>query len=581
MGQRSVHGEGIPDGLPGSPGPGHHGERGPAEGPAESAPLPGPRAGRRADRGRPPGRGRGRQDPPGAGGSRRAKGRGAPRGGARRGRKGRSRVLRWIALALSVAVLATGAAGYLYYEHLNSKIKKDRLNLGQKMPGHQANAAGQTPLNILVIGSDARDNKENQKLGGAKETFDKAPLADVQMLVHLSADRSNISVVTMPRDTMLTIPECTDPKTGRTHPANAWIQTNESLGRGGAGCTVATWFELTGITIDHFMMLDFTGVVSMADAIGGVEVCVQDSIHSRTRTGEGSGLKLPKGDNIVKGEDALKWLRTRYGFGDGTDLYRARAQHMYMGSMVRQLRKEAKLTDPNKLRKLAEAAIGALTVDDRIDTVTDLLKIGDALKGVPPERMTMLTMPNEYSTRPGFTGKVIPKPGEAEQLFRMIREDIPLDGKGVKKKKKPAETVSRDPAAAPAEIAVSVRNGTDGDGMLRQKGRAAEVSGLLQAKGYTRAAADATADPRKTTAVLYSNAELEGDAQAVARALGIPLKSVKKSAEVTGVQLTVGADWRLGTAFPKPVADDAPPKSSTLVRADKKDCMPIQPGFTW
>ena len=99
--------------------------------------------------------------------------------------------------------MGTGGAGYLYYQHLNSQIRKDELNLGDhKVAKPEPNAAGQTPLNILLIGSDARDSEENQKLGGARETFGSTPLADVQMLVHLSADRSNMSVISMPRDTL-------------------------------------------------------------------------------------------------------------------------------------------------------------------------------------------------------------------------------------------------------------------------------------------------------------------------------------------------------------------------------------------
>ncbi|NEE11701.1 LytR family transcriptional regulator, partial [Streptomyces sp. SID7499] len=219
-------------------------------------------------------------------------------------------MLRWSASVLSVLILATGATGYLYYEHLNGNIKKEDLTLGDKqMADHKANAAGQTPLNILLIGSDARDSKANQKLGGAKETFGAKPLADVQMLLHISADRSNLSVISMPRDTMLKMPKCTAPD-GEVFPASTVdVQTNQSLGRGGPGCTVATWYELTGIRIDHFMMIDFAGVVSMADAIGGVPVCVDANINSRGRDGKGSGLKLEKGTTYVKGEQALQWLR--------------------------------------------------------------------------------------------------------------------------------------------------------------------------------------------------------------------------------------------------------------------------------
>ncbi|MER7666249.1 MULTISPECIES: LCP family protein [unclassified Streptomyces] len=501
-----------------------------------------------------------------------------------RQKRGRRRILRWVASVLSLLILATAGAGYLYYEHLNGRLKKDDLTLGNDMPDHKANAAGQTPMNILLIGSDARDTAANQKLGGAKKTFGSPPLADVQMLLHLSADRSNISVISMPRDTMLKIPDCTDPDTGKTYPSSRFAPTNESLGRGGPGCTVATWYELTGITIDHFMMIDFAGVVSMADAIGGVPVCVEQNVYSRNSTGQGSGLKLAAGTHPVKGEQALQWLRTRYGFEDGTDLARTHAQHMYMNSMVRELRENTKLTDPNKLRKLAEAAIGALTVDNGIDSVKKLYDLGGQLKSVPTGRITMTTMPNVYSQRPGYAGKVEPKEGDAEQLFRMVREDIPLDGKAAKTppKKPAAPTVSKDPAAAPAEISVFVQNGTGADGRLPQKGRATEIAGVLNGKGFTRAVADAASNPQAKTAIRYSNAELEGDAQAIAKSLGIPLTSVKKSTDVTGIALTVGSDWRQGTAFPKaPAADNKTPESARALNGNTKACMKIQPGFTW
>ncbi|MFK4690271.1 LCP family protein required for cell wall assembly [Streptomyces pristinaespiralis] len=507
--------------------------------------------------------------------------RGGPR---RRAKRGKRRILRGVAITVSLVVLGTAGAGYLYYEHLNSKIKKDDLTLGGEMADHKANAAGQTPLNILLIGSDARNSEANQKLGGAKETFDGPPLADVQMLLHLSADRSNISVVSMPRDTLVKIPECTDPdKPEKTYQAKELALTNESLGRGGPGCTVATWYELTGITIDHFMMIDFAGVVSMADAIGGVPVCVEENIHSRTRDGKGSGLKLEAGTTPIKGEQALQWLRTRYGFDDGTDLARAHGQHMYMNSMVRELRRNTKLTDPNKLRKLAEAAIDSLTVDKGIDTVKDLYDIGMQLKSVPTARITMTTMPNVYSKRPGYEGKVEPMPGDAEQLFRMVREDVPLDGKAPKKPPT-RPTASKDPAAAPGEIAVMVRNGTGGDGQFAEQGRATAVTELLVGKGFTAAKPDTTLDPQKSTVVLFSNAELEGDAQAIAKALGIPQSSVKRSTDATGIQLIVGADWRQGDAYPKSNAkpDNKTPDTAKILRADNdQECMPVQEGFTW
>ncbi|MFJ7085579.1 LCP family protein [Streptomyces griseus] len=525
---------------------------------------------------------------PGGGGHRATKGRRGGGSGGAQGRSGRRapksgkrRVLRWSASVLAVLILATGGAGYVYYEYLNSNIKKEDLTLGDKqMADHKANAAGQTPLNILLIGSDARDSEANQKLGGAKETFGAPPLADVQMLLHLSADRSNLSVISMPRDTMLKMPKCTAPD-GEVFPASTGdVQTNESLGRGGPGCTVATWYELTGIRIDHFMMIDFAGVVSMADAIGGVPVCVDANIHSRSRDGKGSGLKLEKGTTSIQGEQALQWLRTRYGFEDNTDLGRAKAQHQYMNSMVRQLRKGTKLSDPAKLMNLAEAATKALTVDKGLDTVKKLYDLAEEFKKVPTKRITMSTMPNVYGTGVN-NGRVYPKAGDAEQLFRMVRDDVPLDGKASKRKKPQEEP--KDPSAPVGEIAVSVRNGTATDALGPASGRAGDVADQLKNAGFGRTTVDSgNVTGAARTGILYPSADLEGDAQAVAKALGVPLSQVKRSTDVSGISLAVGADWREDGAYPVSKGTEKTPESAGALNGEEEGaCMKVNPNYTW
>ncbi|MFJ3304944.1 LCP family protein [Streptomyces sp. NPDC086549] len=485
-------------------------------------------------------------------------------------------------MVLTVAILGTACAGYLYYQHLNANIKTDALNNGDakdRAAKPKANAAGQTPLNILLIGSDGRNTAADQKLGGAKDTFNTAPRADVQMLLHLSADRSNMSVVSMPRDTLLQIPKCTDPDTGKVYAASTSLaMTNDSLGRGGPGCTVATWEKLTDIHIDHFMMVDFSGVVSMADAIGGVPVCVDANIYSHTSTGHGSGLKLKKGTTSIKGKQALQWLRTRYGFEDGSDIARTKAQHMYMNSMVRQLRTNATLSNPGKLRGLAETATKALTVDNGLGTVAKLYDLSTELKKVPTKRITMTTMPWVYSSD---GNRVLPKPTDAAKLFRLVREDIALDGKDKKKTSKPK--TSTDPAAADDEIAVQVQNGTKSGGGTAVTGRAGTIARLLVGKGFDKAVADtSTLLGEERTVVRYPSADLEGDAQRVAKALGIPTSQVKKSTDVSGVTLVVGADWRSGTKYTAAQDDDKTPESaSALNGADTKACMHVDPDYTW
>ncbi|MFD5882713.1 LCP family protein [Streptomyces yangpuensis] len=539
--------------------------------------------------------------PPPRGGSR-----SAGRAGARPAGRGRRRALRWISSVLSLLILGTAAAGYLYYRHLNGSIQTDALNLGEnKLGGSKPNAFGQTPLNILLIGSDARDDAENQALGGATDTFDGPPLADVQMLLHLSADRTNMSVISMPRDTMLMMPKCTEPG-GKVHPASkGLVQTNESIQRGGPGCTVAAWTELTKIPIDHFMMIDFKGVVRMADAIGGVPVCVEQNVHSRTRDGKGSGLKLPKGTSVIQGETALQWLRTRYGFEDGTDIGRTHAQHQYMNSMAREFRKNAKLSNPVKLNSLAQAAIEAMVVDTGLNKIDKLFDLSMELKKVPPGRITMTTMPWIYSSKPGLDGRVEPKPGEAEDLFRMVREDISLDGQGSgspsasaspaatgapASPSAPAQQPGTAPTAAataapPAKIAVLVRNSTGSkDGaQSRVNGRASEVAALLTGKGFTKVVADRQTAAEDTSVIRYATDAQAADAAAVATALGLPAGSVQKSDQVAGIVVFVGNDWRTGgsPAAPPPAPTKAPDSAHALNGDNDQACMPIQPGFTW
>ncbi len=536
--------------------------------------------------------------PPPRGGSRAAR-----RAADRSTRRGRRRVLRWVSSVLSLLILATAAGGYLYYRHLNGSIKTDALNLGEtKLGGSKPNSFGQTPLNILLIGSDARNDAANQALGGGTNTFGGPELADVQMLLHLSADRTNMSVVSMPRDTILMMPKCTEPN-GKVHPASkGLVQTNESLQRGGPGCTVAAWTELTKIPIDHFMMIDFKGVVSMADAIGGVPVCVEQNVHSRTRDGKGSGLRLPKGESIIQGETALQWLRTRYGFEDGTDIGRTHAQHQYMNSMAREFRKNAKLTNPVKMNSLAQAAIDAMVVDTGLNKIDKLYDLSMELKKVSPGRITMTTMPWVYSTKPGMDGRVEPMPGEAEALFRMVREDIALDGKGSGTPEagaspspgasatpsapaQPTTAPATAPASSPAKVAVSVRNATGGkDGAeTRVKLRANDIAALLKGKGFTKATADTQTGAEDTTVVRFATDAQAADAAAVATALGLPATAVEKSAEVPGIVLFVGKDWRTGDAptSPPPAPTVAPTSAHALNGDNDKACMAIQEGFTW
>ena len=516
-----------------------------------------------------------------------ADGRG-PAGVRRRG--GRSRVLSGLALLTSIVILGTAAGGRLYYGHLNDSIRKGERSSGSGGAEKTGpNAAGQTPLNILLLGSDSRANEADAELGGGRADRNRPPLADVQMLLHISADRSNASLVSIPRDTRVDIPRCEDPRTGRVYPpVNAII--NESLARGGPGCTLATWEKLTGIYIDHWMMVDFSGVVSMADAVGGVEVCVRQNVWDRDlRTGKGgSGLKLKAGRQRIRGETALQWLRTRYAFG--SDMGRTRAQHMYLSSMLRKLRSQNVFTDTGSLMSLAEAATRAVTVDEGLGSVRRLFDLAMEFKSIPADRITTAVMPSVPDPlNPG--AHLVPKPGEAQRLFAMVRHDIPFDANG---KRKPPGTAgggkaadkdrSLPPASPRSEIPVTVLNGTGTDSSPPVPGRATAVADHLAASGFTRAVAGNSPRGQKTTTLRHPVGEQSrADALAVAELLGLPRSAVKESAETGSVTLVVGADWPKGTDYraAPPGREAVPESANPLNGGDTGACMDVYRPYVW
>ncbi|MCX5200815.1 LCP family protein [Streptomyces sp. NBC_00237] len=515
---------------------------------------------------------------------------GGRRGGSRRRRpeggpgKGK-RILRWSAIALAVLILGTAGAGYLYYQHLNGNLRSSARSNGSGPDKPKANAAGQTPLNILLIGSDSRADPKNVKLGGGKDLTKNPPLADVQKLLHVSADRKHASVVSIPRDTRVDIPECKDEKTNKVTPAgNAII--NQTLARGGPSCVLDTWQKLTNVYIDHWLMIDFSGVVQMSDAVGGVEVCLNQGVWDRPTKKEkgGSGLKLAKGPHRIQGEDALRWLRTRHAFG--SDKGRAKAQHMYMNSMMRQLQAEDAFTNVGRITSLAETATKALQVSDEIGTPKKLFDLAMELKDVPSDSITMTSLPTIADPKNPLAHYVV-DPKDSPKILKLLQDDIPFDKNGGKSDgknaKKPAEKPAKKPSAAPGELAVTVQNGTGSDTRASTPGRASAVAQILSGKGYTRASAVKGGPRVERTTVSFPSADLEGDAQAVAKALGLPSSAVSRSTDASGVTLTVGADWRTGSSYPKaevPKAGDVP-ESAEAVKGNDKGCMDVYSVYQW
>ncbi|WP_422960903.1 LCP family protein [Streptomyces spinosirectus] len=459
--------------------------------------------------------------------------------GRRAGRRARpvtrrKRLGRIALLTVSALILVTAGTGAWLYQHLNGNIKS--VGIDGKGGQEKADAFGRTPINILVIGSDGRNNAADCKLGGGcgSASSTAGHNADVEMVVHVSADRSNATVMSVPRDTMTRVPACKDPDSGQST-AGYYGQINSAL-QYGAACQVATVHQLTGITIDHFVMLDFSGVVKMSDAVGGVSVCVSDNVYDTY-----SHLKLAKGTHTLKGEAALEFVRSRHGFGDGSDLGRTVSQHLFLGAMIRKFKSAKTLADPRKVYSLADAATKALTVDTGLGSVKKLVDLATDLNKVPSKRMTFTTM--QTAADPANKDRVVPA-AAAKALFATIADDQSLTSGSGKKKSPASPSASPSPTATvPAsEVAVQVQNGTT------TGGRASTIAQALIAKGFSpnTTTGNAPAQSARTT-ITYGPGE-QAQARTTAAALGLPASHLTQGS-ASGVVLVIGSDWPSGTSY--------------------------------
>ncbi|MGW4568584.1 LCP family protein, partial [Streptomyces sp. NPDC004561] len=475
---------------------------------------------------------------------------------AERGRRARQagrgkRALKILGIGMSVLILVTAGAGWWFYEHLNGNIHS--VSLDGKGGTEKADAFGRTPINILVMGSDGRTSAADCKLGGGcSQTGVQSGNgnADVEMVVHLSADRSNATVMSIPRDTMTQVPACKDSTSGQST-SGYYGMINSALSYGPA-CQVATVHQLTGIPIDHFVKLDFSGVVSMSDAVGGVDVCVSDNVYDTY-----SHLKLSKGIHTLKGVGALEFVRSRHGFGDGSDLGRTVSQHLFLGAMIRKFKSAGTLTDPTAVYGLADAATKALTVDDGLGSVKKLIGLASDVNKVPAERMTFTTM--QTAPDPNNSDRVVVGAG-AKSLFSTIANDQSLTTDSGKKADaasaaaKPTAAASAVPAS---QIAVTVGNGTT------VTGRAADIATALTAQGFGSATVTHGTPSSATTTLTYGTGQ-KAEAQTVAKALGLSSSHLQQGTG-TGLTLVIGADWPSGTSFPGGGSSPAPADTHAAV----------------
>jgi LCP family protein required for cell wall assembly len=325
----------------------------------------------------------------------------------------RRKLLAWTAGSLTLLLVAVAVSGYLVYRHLNGNIAQANIS---GLVGKQPADLHRQAENILLIGSDSR-----QGLGPAYAgmTTDQS---DTMMLVHIPASRQWAEVMSIPRDSWVNIPSCTMGNGKQSSPTQ--FKINESFAIGnldgnhtalGAACTVKTLEQDTGIYIDHFVAVNFTGFQDMVAALGGVPECNPTAFSDPT-----SGIVLSAGHHMLTPQQALAYVRARYGIGDGSDIGRIARQQAFVSSLISRARGE--LLNPLAIYRFLDAATSSLTVDSQLGGITGIYSLEQSLHGIPASKIAFFTLPNVPR---GDGANVLWAQPEDGQIFASYRDDKP------------------------------------------------------------------------------------------------------------------------------------------------------------
>ncbi|WP_127129543.1 LCP family protein [Georgenia sp. SYP-B2076] len=352
-----------------------------------------------------------------------------------------------VALAL---VLFLGTGGALAYNDIQGNVDRHDITslLGDDRPAGEGDTvaapldakAGQA-LNLLVMGSDSR--------GGANDDHSgvEGMRADTTMLAHISADRSRVEIVSIPRDTLVDVPSCMLP-TGVTTKAQRGVMFNSAFAIGGqtgdvgaaAACAIRTVEELTGVFVDDFVVVDFAGFQNMIDALSGVPMYVPEAIKDKQ-----ADLELAAGCQVLNGHDALGFARVRKSVGDGSDISRIGRQQELVAAIAREALSKNLLTDLPALYQFLDATTQTLATGQEIGQIPTLAGLANSLRGLDAAGISFATMPFDWA------GARVKPSADAETLWAALRADEPIEATLTGTGEAPTEPPTDAPTGTDAE----------------------------------------------------------------------------------------------------------------------------------
>lgn len=345
--------------------------------------------------------------------------------------------------AAVVSFGATGAATAYVRQENNIQTHDVTQLLGEDRPVRTEPVdptdpnAGQ-PLNILLMGSDVRDG-QNAAIGGEVEGM----RSDTAIVLHISADRQRMDLVSIPRDSHVEIPAC-ERSDGTTSRARE-TRFNEAFSIGSesgevsdaAACTIRTVESLTGVFIDGWVVVDFAGFVDMVDSLGGIPLCIPNDMKSPK-----AGLDITAGNHVLDGTTALAFARARTGtgVGDGSDTNRLGRQQQLLAATANQVLSKNLLTDFAALYRFLNAATRSLTADPTTGNIPNLAGLAFSLRSIPSGNITFMTVPfGAYAADPNQ----VVWTDEADSIWANMAADQPLLGAPV------TEPTATTPPATP------------------------------------------------------------------------------------------------------------------------------------
>jgi LCP family protein required for cell wall assembly len=303
-------------------------------------------------------------------------------------------------LAVLIVAVIAGISLYGYANGLDKDLK--RTDAFSALTGDRPAKAVEGALNILLVGSDSRDPD-------TKDDQANAWRADTLILMHIPADHKSAQLISIPRDLWVVIPKsnsaaCSD---------GSRAKINASFAFGGLPRAVHTVECLTDVKIDHVMAIDFGGFKEVTDALGGVDLYVDQtitSIHKPHRV-------FTKGMMHMNGEQALDWVRQRKQFARG-DFARMQHQQEFLKAVMDKAASGGTLANPGKLNNFLKSVTAAVTVDQNF-SLSDMAQFRD-IRG---SNLTFITSPNKGSDNISGQSVVVSDRDKAIALYKAVADD--------------------------------------------------------------------------------------------------------------------------------------------------------------